>query len=195
MKWLRPIIGVTLGTWLLVGLGYPLVMTGISQILFPYQANGSQIKVAGKVVASAHVGQYFDQPQYFWGRPSATTPPYNPSASSPSNLGPTNKLLMEHIKSRIATLKHSIHGLKVSKIPISLVESSGSGLDPDITVRSALIQIPRVAKATGLSPEFLTRLVDQHVSGPQFGIFGTARLNVVQLNLAVFQALHPHKTS
>ncbi|WP_020373866.1 potassium-transporting ATPase subunit KdpC [Sulfobacillus thermosulfidooxidans] len=195
MKWLRPIVGVTLGTWLLVGLGYPLVMTGISQILFPYQANGSQIRVNGQVVASQHVGQYFNQPQYFWGRPSATTPPYNPEASGPSNLGPTNKLLLEHVKARIKALQESIPGLKVSQIPISLVESSGSGLDPDITVQSALIQIPRVAKATGLSEGFLTRLVDQHVLGPQFGIFGKDRVNVVELNLAVYEALHPHKSS
>ncbi|HBQ94794.1 MAG: potassium-transporting ATPase subunit KdpC [Firmicutes bacterium] len=192
MKWLRSILGVTLGTWLLVGLGYPLVMTGISQVLFPYQANGSPVKLGNRIVASLHVGQYYHQPQYFWGRPSATTPPYNPYASTPSNLGPTNKLLLEHVKSRIKTLQRSIPGLRVSQIPISLVESSGSGLDPDISVQSALIQIPRVSRATGLSRGFLTRLIDQHVSGPQFGVIGRSRINVMELNLAVYKALHPH---
>ena len=192
MKWLRSILGVTLGTWLLVGLAYPLLMTGISQMLFPYQANGSVVKTRGQVVASLHVGQYYHQPQYFWGRPSATTPPYNPYASAPSNLGATNKLLVDHVKARIEALQHSIPGLKVSQIPISLVESSGSGLDPDISVQSALIQIPRIAHATGLSRGFLTRLVDQHVAGPQFGVFGRSRINVMELNLAVYKTLHPH---
>ena len=191
MKVLRAVIGVSVGLWILVGLAYPLAMTGISQIIFPYQANGSQIKLNGKVVASAHVGQYFDQAQYFWGRPSATTPPYNPMASTPSNLGPTNKLLIQHIKARVALLLKTTPGLTVSQIPASMVESSGSGLDPDITVQSALIQIPRIAKATGISSSTLTHLVNQHIIGPQLGIFGRSHVNVVDLNLAVFKLLHP----
>ncbi len=191
MKVLRAVIGVSVGLWILVGLAYPLAMTGISQILFPYQANGSQIKLNGKVVASAHVGQYFDQAQYFWGRPSATTPPYNPMASTPSNLGPTNKLLIQHIKARVALLLKTTPGLTVNQIPASMVESSGSGLDPDITVQSALIQIPRIAKATGISRNTLTHLVNQHIIGPQLGIFGRSHVNVVDLNLAVFKLLHP----
>ena len=191
MKLLRAVIGVSVGLWILVGLAYPLAMTGISQVIFPYQANGSQVKLNGKVVASAHVGQYFDQAQYFWGRPSATTPPYNPEASTPSNLGPTNKLLIQHIKARVALLLKTTPGLTVNQIPASMVESSGSGLDPDITVQSALIQIPRIAKATGISRATLTKIVNQHVIGPQLGIFGRSHVNVVDLNLAVFKLLHP----
>ncbi len=191
MKILRAVIGVSVGLWILVGLAYPLAMTGISQVIFPYQANGSQVKLNGKVVASAHVGQYFDQAQYFWGRPSATTPPYNPEASTPSNLGPTNKLLIQHIKARVALLLKTTPGLTVNQIPASMVESSGSGLDPDITVQSALIQIPRIAKATGISRATLTKIVNQHVIGPQLGIFGRSHVNVVDLNLAVFKLLHP----
>lgn len=191
MKVLRAVIGVSVGLWILVGLAYPLAMTGISQVIFPYQANGSQVKLNGKVVASAHVGQYFDQAQYFWGRPSATTPPYNPEASTPSNLGPTNKLLIQHIKARVALLLKTTPGLTVNQIPASLVESSGSGLDPDITVQSALIQIPRIAKATGISRATLTKIVNQHIIGPQLGIFGRSHVNVVDLNLAVFKILHP----
>lgn len=191
MKVLRAVIGVSVGLWILVGLAYPLAMTGISQIIFPYQANGSQVKLNGKVVASAHVGQYFDQAQYFWGRPSATTPPYNPEASTPSNLGPTNKLLIQHIKARVALLLKTTPGLTVNQIPASMVESSGSGLDPDITVQSALIQIPRIAKATGISSATLTKIVNQHIIGPQLGIFGRSHVNVVDLNLAVFKLLHP----
>ncbi len=191
MKVLRAVIGVSVGLWVLVGLAYPLAMTGISQVIFPYQANGSQVKLNGKVVASAHVGQYFDQSQYFWGRPSATSPPYNPEASSPSNLGPTNKLLIQHIKARVALLLKTTPGLKVNQIPASMVESSGSGLDPDITVQSALIQIPRIAKATGIQSATLRRIVTQHIVRPQLGIFGRSHVNVVDLNLAVFKLLHP----
>ncbi len=191
MKVLRAVIGVSVGLWVLVGLAYPLAMTGISQVIFPYQANGSQVKLNGKVVASAHVGQYFDQSQYFWGRPSATSPPYNPEASSPSNLGPTNKLLIQHIKARVALLLKTTPGLKVNQIPASMVESSGSGLDPDITVQSALIQIPRITKATGIQSATLRRIVTQHIVRPQLGIFGRSHVNVVDLNLAVFKLLHP----
>ncbi|POB12284.1 potassium-transporting ATPase subunit KdpC [Sulfobacillus sp. hq2] len=190
MKFLRPIIVLTVSTWLLVGVAYPLVMTGISQVVFPWQANGSPVRIGTTVVASRHVGQYFDENQYFWGRPSATIPPYNPDASTASNLGPTNRLLISHIVQRIHTLKATIPGLRTNQIPASLVESSGSGLDPDISVQAALIQIPRVAKATGLSPAVLKHLVDSQILGPQFGIFGVQRLNVVQLNLALYKLVH-----
>lgn len=198
LKLLRPAIGVSVGLWLLLGLGYPLVMTGISQIAFPWQANGSQVKLNGKLVASSHVGQYFGSSmKYFWGRPSDTisvatgkSKPYNAYASAPSNYGPTNKTLIADIKGRIAQLIKTTPGLKVSQIPPNLVESSGSGLDPNISVQAALIQIPRIAKATKLHKSFLTHLVDQNIEGPQFGIFGVQRINVVKLNLALYKALH-----
>ena len=197
MKYLKPLVGVTLFLWLLLGLAYPLAMTGISQVIFPYQANGSQIRLNGRVVASAHVGQYFDQAKYFWGRPSDTVStttakpdPYNAYSSAPSNLAPTNQALMAEIRSRIAALKKSIPGLKTSQIPPDLVEGSGSGLDPDISVEAAMIQIPRVAKATGLSQSFLRALVEASTSGPQWGIFGAQVVNVTQLNISLDKALH-----
>lgn len=190
---IRPVIGVTLSLWIVLGLGYPLAMTGLSQWLFPYQANGSAIRRQGVIVASAHVGQNFSQRlRYFWGRPSDTVSlishkpdPYNAEASGASNLGPTNPALKGRIEARIRRLLSTTPGLLVQEIPISLVEGSGSGLDPDITVRSALIQIPRVAKATGLPPQLLRRLVQHEVFGLQWGIIGRRRINVVRLNLAL----------
>ncbi len=197
MKYLKPLIGVTVFLWVLLGLAYPLVMTGISQLIFPYQANGSVIKIGNRVVASAIVGQYFNQKGYFWGRPSdtvnATTlkpEPYNAENSAASNLGPTNKVLITTIKGRIAALEKANPGLKVSQIPPDLVEGSGSGLDPDISVQAALIQIPRVARATGLSSQYLKTLVDQATSGPEWGLFGRKVVNVTELNIEVYKARH-----
>ncbi len=197
MKYLKPLAGVTLFLWLLLGLAYPLAMTGLSQAIFPYQANGSPVKLQGTVVASAHVGQYFNEKGYFWGRPSDTVStttgkpqPYNAYSSAPSNLGPTNQTLVATIKARIAYLKKTNPGLKTSQIPPDLVEGSGSGLDPNISVQAALIQIPRVSRATGLSPRFLRTLVQQATSGPQWGLFGRPLVDVVELNLAVYRATH-----
>ena len=197
MKYLKPLVGVTLFLWLLLGLAYPLAMTGISQLAFPWQANGSQVTLHGRLVASANVGQYFNQKQYFWGRPSDTVStvtgkpdPYNAFNSAPSNLAPSNHALIREIEARIAALKRSIPGLKTSQIPPNLVEGSGSGLDPDISVQAAVIQIPRVAKATGLSSEFLRTLVQHATLGPQWGLFGTQVVNVTQLNISVYKALH-----
>lgn len=187
MKILRPIIGVTIGLWLLVGLIFPLAMTGISQITFPWQANGSVVRSDGRAVAALHIGQNFTKNDQFWGRPSATTPPYNPLDSGPSNLGPTNKLLIEHIKTRIHHLLVNDPGLTVQQIPASMVESSGSGLDPDITVQGALIQVPRVAHATGLSESVLDRLIKRQTLHPLVGVIGVTRINVVELNLALAQ--------
>lgn len=188
MRYLRPILVVTVGLWLIVGLAYPLAMTGVSQIFFRHQADASPITVKGKVVASANVGQYFHQPGYFWGRPSATVPPDNPLASGPSNLGPTNPQLLKQIKAQIHRLKQADPGLKTSQIPISLVETSGSGLDPDITPSSALIQIPRIARATGLSVLTLRHLVQSHIQPA--GLFGVREVNVVLLNIALYQRVH-----
>ena len=200
MRLMRPVLGVTFGLWLLLGLAYPLVMTGISQIIFPWQAQGSQVYLNGHVVASRHVGQYFSTPQYFWGRPSDTISvstakpkPYNAFASAPSNLGPTNKTLITTIQSRIHHLLATTPGLTVGQIPASLVEGSGSGLDPNISPQGALIQISRVAKQTGLSSSYLKQLVNQSIEAPQFGMFGRARVNVMLLNLSVYKALHGGK--
>ncbi|CAB1127604.1 potassium translocating ATPase, subunit C [Candidatus Hydrogenisulfobacillus filiaventi] len=201
-KLMRPAIGVTVALWVLVGLLYPLVMTGVSNLLFPYQAQGSPIYRHGQVVAAAHVGQYFGNAAgLFWGRPSATVSertgkpkPYDALNSGASNLGPTTLALMQHIQARVRRLERTDPGLTPARIPPDLVESSGSGLDPDISEQAALIQIPRVARATGLSRGFLTMLVQDNVKGPQWGLFGHPRVNVVALNLELEQALariHP----
>lgn len=191
MRYLRPILVATVGLWLLVGLGYPLAMTGLSQIFFPHQADGSPVAINGTVVAASNVGQEFTQPGYFWPRPSATTPPYNPMASTPSNLAPTNAALIKHIKARIKMYLLADPGLTASQIPISLVESSGSGLDPDITPASAMIQIPRIARTTGISPIALQKLVKAHTQPAS--LFGTAVVNVVLLNIALYEKLHPQR--
>jgi len=182
---IRPaIVSIAIFT-LLTGVLYPLVITGIAQGFFPHQANGSLIVNNGQVVGSTLIGQPFDDPRYFWGRLSATSPyPYNATASSGSNLGPTNPSLTEEVKARIAALK-AADPTNISPIPVDLVTSSGSGLDPDISVAAALYQVPRVAKARGLSAETVRALVDRFIEGRQFGILGEPRLNVLELNLAL----------
>ncbi|MCL6596205.1 MAG: potassium-transporting ATPase subunit KdpC [Firmicutes bacterium] len=196
MNVLRRALAVTLGLWVLFGLAYPLVITGVSGIVFPYQAAASPVVVNGRVVAAANVGQEFTAMDQFWGRPSATVSlttgkpqPYNAENSAPSNLGPTNPVLIEHVRGRIAHLLATTPGLKRDQIPPDLVESSGSGLDPDISVQAALIQIPRVAKATGLTSARLRALVATATQGPDFGLFGKPVVNVVALNLALERAL------
>jgi len=190
MRYLRPIVVATVGLWLIVGLAYPLVMTGVSQIIFPRQANGSVVTVNGRVVGSEHVGQYFNQKAYFWGRPSATNPPDNPLGVGASNLGPTNPKLIGQIRVQIQRLRAADPGLKTSQIPISLVESSGSGIDPDITVDSALIQVARVHRATGISEPRLRDMIHQATKVPLLGFIGVRRVNVLALNLAVYRHLY-----
>lgn len=196
-KQLRSAIVLSLLLWLVVGVAYPLVMTGVSQLVFPYQASGSQVIVGGKLVGVRHVGQYYKTTDaYFWSRPSATVSvstgkpePYNAFNSAPSNLGPTNAKLIQHIRARVAFLLKHDPGLNAGQIPLSLVESSGSGLDPNISVQSAMIQIPRVAAHTGLSAAALQADVKKATSGPQWGVFGRRRVNVLQLNVLVYEAL------
>jgi len=163
----------------LTGILYPLLVTALAQICFPEQANGSLI-VEGDVVRGSHlVGQAFDDPKFFWGRPSATTPPYNASASSGSNLGPTNPALA----GRIASLRTTLGG--GARIPVDLLTSSGSGLDPHISPAAALFQVERVATARGMPIEDLRDLVEQHVEGRPWGFLGEPRVNVLELNLAL----------
>ncbi|MCY0900349.1 MAG: K(+)-transporting ATPase subunit C [Firmicutes bacterium] len=189
---------VTALLWVILAWGFTFLLLGLAHLLFPYQADGSVITWHGRAVASAHVGQNFNRSlQYFWGRPSATVSPttgkpspYDALNSGPSNLGPTNAVLLDQIHRTIARYLATTPGLSVHQIPISLVESSASGLDPDITVQSALIQIPRVAKYTGLSPRELRDLVYREVQGPQLGVFGVRRVNVVTLNWALYRLLH-----
>lgn len=182
---IRPAIVILAIFTLLTGILYPLVITGIAQLIFPHQANGSLIDQNGQAVGSALIGQSFDDPRYFWGRLSATSPyPYNASASTGSNLGPSNPALTEEVKARIAALK-AVDPTNNSPIPVDLVTSSGSGLDPDISIAAALYQVPRVAKASGLSEEVVRALVNRFTVGRQFGVLGEPRINVLQLNIAL----------
>jgi K+-transporting ATPase ATPase C chain len=169
----------------LTGFIYPVVVTGIAQLLFPAQANGSLIIKNGKVVGSPLIGQPFDDPKYFWSRPSATGPfPYNAAASSGSNLGPTNPDLLKGVADRVAVLKKA-DPENTAPVPVDLVTASGSGLDPHITPAAAFYQVSRVAKARGMSSERLRQLIAEHTEGRQFGILGESRVNVLQLNLAL----------
>ena len=182
---IRPALMALLIFTVLTGLLYPLVVTGIAQLVFPHQANGSLIVVNGKTVGSSLIGQQFTDPKYFWGRLSATGPyPYNAAASSGSNLGPTNPALLDEARARIAALK-AADPANTQPIPVDLVTSSGSGLDPDISVAAALYQLPRIARLRGLSESTVRTLVDQYTQGRTLGFLGEPRVNVLQLNLAL----------
>jgi K+-transporting ATPase ATPase C chain len=182
---IRPALMALLIFTVLTGLLYPLVVTGIAQLAFPHQANGSLIVVNGKTVGSSLIGQQFTDPKYFWGRLSATGPyPYNASSSSGSNLGPTNPALLDEAKARIAALK-AADPTNTQLIPVDLVTSSGSGLDPDISVAAALYQLPRVARLRGLSESAVRALVNKYTQGRTLGFLGEPTVNVLQLNLAL----------
>ncbi len=184
-KHVRPAIMSLILLTALTGIVYPLVVTGIAQVLFPRQANGSLIVKDGKVVGSELIGQPFDDPKYFWSRPSATSPfPDNAVASGGSNLGPTNPDLQKAVQGRIDALRAADPENK-APIPVDLVTASGSGLDPDISPAAALYQVHRVAKARGLDEQAVRQLVEQHVQGRQFGFLGEPRVNVLKLNLAL----------
>ncbi len=170
---------------ILTGFVYPLVVTGIAQAIFPRQANGSIITKDGKAVGSELLGQQFDDPKYFWGRLSATTPyPYNGGSSSGSNLGPNNPDLMKAVHARIDALRAADPG-NTTPIPVDLVTASGSGLDPHISPAAAKYQVRRVAKARGLSEATLHDLIAHHTKGRWIGVFGEPAVNVLELNLAL----------
>jgi K+-transporting ATPase ATPase C chain len=173
----------------LTGIVYPLAVTGIAQLCCARAAGGSLIVRGDTLVGSALIGQPFDDPKYFWPRPSATTPqPYNASASTGSNLGPTNPAQIDAVRTRLATLQQSDPG-NTLPVPVELVTASGSGLDPDISPAGARYQLLRVARARGIDPVVLRALVDAHTQPPQWGVLGEARVNVLQLNLAL-DAMH-----
>ncbi|MFZ0872540.1 MAG: potassium-transporting ATPase subunit KdpC [Rhodanobacter sp.] len=176
---------------LITGVAYPLLVTGLAQLVFPGQSNGSLIVRDGKPIGSTLIGQSFTEPKYFWGRPSATSPQANNGTSSGgSNIGPTNPALTDAVKQRIAALQAADPGNR-APVPVDLVTSSGSGLDPEISPAAAQYQLTRVAKARGLSDAQLSLLIAQATSGRQLGLLGEPRVNVLQLNLAL-DALPAH---
>jgi K+-transporting ATPase ATPase C chain len=182
---LRPAILILLVLTVVTGVAYPLLVTGIAQLVWPSEANGSLIERDGKVLGSALIGQQFSDPKYFWSRPSATAPgPYNAGASSASNQGPLNPALADAVKARIEALKTADPG-QTAPVPVDLVTASASGLDPHISPAAAEYQVPRVARVRGLPEDKVRELVAQHTAGRQLGILGEPRVNVLELNLAL----------
>jgi len=168
----------------LTGIAYPLLVTGIAQSLFPSQANGSVIEHAGKAIGSSLIGQPFDRPEYFWGRPSATSPQaYNAGASAGSNLATNNPMLVDVVKQRIDALHAADPRNAGESIPVDLVTASASGLDPQISPAAARYQVGRVARARSLDATQLLALVDQATERRTFGVLGEPRVNVLKLNL------------
>jgi K+-transporting ATPase ATPase C chain len=182
---LRPLVVLFVALTVVTGVIYPAVVTAVSRAAFADKASGSLIEKNGKVVGSELIGQQFDAPNYLWGRLSATTPnPYNAQSSSASNLGPTNPALSDEVKGRLSAL-HDADPTNSAPVPVDLVTSSGSGLDPQISPAAAAYQAARVAKARGIPVDQVNAVIAQNTEGRQFGIFGEARVNVLQANLAL----------
>jgi K+-transporting ATPase ATPase C chain len=182
---LRPALMVLLLLTLVTGVAYPLLVTGIAQAVFPFQAQGSLIVKDGKIVGSRLIGQPFDNPKYFWSRPSATSPfADNAGSSAGSNLSPTNPDLIKAVQGRVDALR-ATDPANTAPVPVDLVTASGSGLDPHLSPAAALYQVPRVAKARKLQPEAVRQLVERHIEGRFLDFLGEPRVNVLALNLAL----------
>ncbi len=206
LKTLRPALTVTLVLMLICGLGYPLLMTGLSQILFPSQANGGLISADGQVVGSRYVGQEFTQPWFMKGRPSAVHyntcqvtdsgktlyldgTPFSGPASGSSNYGPSNPALRQRVQDNIVAFLAANPAVSREDIPTDLMTASGSGLDPHISPASAAIQLPAIAQASGLPMDTLEQIVADHTTGKLFGIFGEEVVNVLEVNIDIAQAM------
>ncbi|HRD50678.1 MAG: potassium-transporting ATPase subunit KdpC [Candidatus Competibacter sp.] len=182
---IRPAITLFILLTVITGLIYPLLVTGIGQAVFPAQAAGSLIQSDGKPIGSRLIGQHFADPKYFWGRPSATVPqPYNAAASGGSNLGPLNPALKDAVEGRVKALREADPS-NTQPVPVDLVTTSASGLDPQISPAAAAYQAARVARVRGLTLDAVQTLVAQHTEDRQWGIFGEPRINVLELNLAL----------
>jgi K+-transporting ATPase ATPase C chain len=177
---LRPAIAVLTILTVITGFLYPAAVTAIAQVAFPNQANGSFIVVNGTTVGSSLIGQTFDEPKYFWGRPSAAGKGYDGTASAGSNLGPTNKALIDRISQSVDAMRAANGG---GPVPVDLVTTSGSGLDPDISPAAAEYQVARVAAGRGLTPDVVRAAVARHTEQPALGFLGEARVHVLALNL------------